>query len=474
LAVAVEEEDSRLRGNDEVGLESQQPGVSGQVVLADREEPYKWPRSGNDSFFRGGTAMTALGVFAALLALAAVFGVVNARVLKLPNTIGVLIIALVVSLLVIAVNPFVPGIDIRELPRRVLGSVDLPRALLNFVLSFLLFAGTLQVDISQLWARKFAILALAILGTLISIVLFAGGMFLLFPMVGVGVPLIWCLVLGAILAPTDPVSVGGILRTLGLPAPLQAVFAGESLFNDGVAVVLFGAALDVATGNVDVLSGAEIFSEFLIEAVGGGILGVALGYIALQMVRAVTDSHLELIISLALATGTFSLANALGLSGPIAVVAAGLIMGSRRGRDMLTDDGHRELMMFWGLLDEILNILLFLLIGFEILSVALQWSHLLAVLAAIPLAVVVRGISVVASTLPIHIYNRGRAGALVVLTWGGLGGGISVALALGLPDSPARPALLAVAYGVVVFTIVVQGLTLQRVARWFYKVEQGK
>jgi CPA1 family monovalent cation:H+ antiporter len=416
--------------------------------------------------------VNSLALFAILLTLAAVFGVVNARTLRLPSTIGVLVFALLASFVTLAINPLIPGYDLRSLSRQFLNVIDLPHTLLNGALSFLLFAGALQVDLTVLWSRKFAVLALALVATLLSVFLFGGAMWLIFPLLGPVVPFIWCIVLGAILAPTDPVSVSGMLRRVGLPATLQAVFAGESLFNDGVGVVVFGAALGVAVGGSSVVSGAEIFTSFFVEAIGGGLLGLALGWVAVQMMRAVDDTHLELILSLALATGTFSLAAALGMSGPIAVVVAGLTLGSRRSLSAFSENGRSELMTFWSLVDEVLNMLLFLLIGFEVLAIALRLSNLTAVLIAIPLSVVVRAISVFVATLPIRLPNRDRGRSLVVLTWGGLRGGISVALALGLPENDIRPALLAVSYGVVIFTIIVQGLTIERVAGLFYRGEK--
>jgi CPA1 family monovalent cation:H+ antiporter len=412
--------------------------------------------------------MTPLALFAILLTLSALFGVVNHLTLRLPNTIGILVVSLLVSLAVLAVDPLVKAYDLRAMSQAALDIVDLPRALLDGALSFLLFAGALQVDLSQLWARKSAVLALAVLGTLLAVALFGSAMWLVFPLLGPPVPLVWCMVLGAILAPTDPVSVVGMLRRLGLPAPLQAVFAGESLFNDGVGVVVFSAAVGVASGDRTALGHGAVVIRFLMDAFGGGLLGLASGWITVRLMRLVDDAHLELILSLALATGTFSLANGLGISGPIAVVVAGLTLGARANEAATAGVAHRELTIFWSLMDEVLNALLFTLIGFEVVAVAFHASEVLAALVAIPLSIAVRGVSVFLATLLGRLRGRIRTRTLAVLTWGGLRGGISVALALGLPASDVRPSLIAVTYGVVVFTIVVQGLTIERVARRFY------
>ncbi len=412
--------------------------------------------------------MTPLALFALLLTLSAVFGVLNDRTLRLPTTIGVLLISLLASLAMLGIDRLVPEIGLHALSRQWLGTIDLPQALLGSALSFLLFAGALQVDLRQLLGRWKPVLALALLGTVLAIGLFGTGMWLIFPWVDRPVPLVWCLVLGAILAPTDPVSVVGMLRRIGLPAPLQALFAGESLFNDGVGVVAFGVALGIASGDGTMADGTVILTRFAVEAVGGALFGLGLGWVAMLLMGATDEAHLELIISLALATGAFSLANALHMSGPIAVVVAGLTMGVRRSRTAITGRGHAELMGFWSLVDEVLNALLFLLIGFEVLAVAFHWSHAAAALAAVPLSVAVRGLSVFLATMPLHLGRPERGGTLALLTWGGLRGGISVALALSLPGSPLRSSLLAVCYGVVVFSIVVQGLTIERVARRYH------
>ena len=234
--------------------------------------------------------------------------------------------------------------------------------------------------------------------------------------------------------------------------------------------MLFRVALGVAVGDGSMISGAHIIIHFLVEAVGGGLLGLALGWMALQLMRAVDSAHLELIISLALATGTFSLANAFGMSGPIAVVVAGLTLGTQLSVVANSQHGRHELMTFWSLADEVLNAILFLLIGFEVVALSFGLSYFPAALIAIPLSVLVRAISVFLATLPVRLRGPNRGGTLIVLTWGGLRGGISVALALGLPPSSARPALFAICYAVVVFSIIVQGLTVERIACRFYRI----
>lgn len=428
--------------------------------------------------------MTSLGLFALLLCLSSLFGIVNRRTLRLPTTIGILVIALFVSFVLMGVDALTPGHDLQALPRAVLRQADLPGNLLEGALSFLLFAGALQVDLDQLMARMGAVLFLALLGTLLAVGLFGGAMYGVFLLLGLKVSPLWCVVLGAILAPTDPVSVVGMLRRLGLPGPMQAVFAGESLFNDGVGVVVFGVAMMLATQMGATQTGAtqagvaqvgaggfglwEAARAFGIEAVGGGVLGFVSGWVALRCALLVEDAHLELLVSLSLATGTFSLANALGLSGPIAVVVAGLWLGSSAARRAVGPAGRAMLVTFWNLVDEILNALLFLLIGFEVLVALPRQAALAALLAGIPLSVLARGLSVALALLPVRLDPAERRRALAVLTWGGLRGGISVSLALDLPEGPMKHVLAPVCYGIVIFTIVVQGLTIERVVRRFY------
>ena len=409
--------------------------------------------------------MTELSLFnmaAIVFTLAAVCGYVNHRWLGMPHTIGLVVIALLASLGVIAIDAAVPGLGFRAAARGVLSGIDFHEALMKGVLSFLLFAGALHVDLGELIGRKWAIGVLATVGVLMSTFMVGYGLYYIAGLAGVAVPLAWCLVFGALISPTDPVAVLGILKTVQINPELEAKIAGESLFNDGVGVVVFTifVALAVGGGDVDPWRVTELF---LWEALGGAALGLGAGYIAYRAMKSIDEHNLEVLITLSLVMLTYAVAFAIHVSGPLAVVVAGLLMGNHGTRYAMSDATRDHVQKFWSLIDELLNSGLFLLIGFEVVALTIGGGTATMIALAIPLVIAARFISVAVPLSVLGLRNTYTKGAIPVLTWGGLRGGISVALALSLPDIPAKDTILAVTFGVVIFSIVVQGLTVKTV-----------
>jgi CPA1 family monovalent cation:H+ antiporter len=414
--------------------------------------------------------MSAFDLFALLLLAAAAAGFVNYRFLRLPSAIGLLVIALLASLAVTGVAHVLGGAGPKSWITQALLTADFPHVLFDGALSFMLFAGALHVNLERMREHAWTILVLATVGVILATALYGGAMWLLFGALGIPVPLIWCLVLGSILAPTDPIAVTGLLREMGLPAGLLAVITGESLFNDGVAVVAFTTLLRIATGDGghQAMGIPLILLDFLRDAGGGVLLGLASGYAAFQALRRVDEYNLELTISLALVTVTYALALRIGVSGPIAVVVAGVLTGSHATRHAMSETTRTNVILFWSLIDELLNALLFLLVGLETLTIDLSHLWPLAMLGGVILAVLTRFVSASVPATVLNMRRPHKLRALAVLTWGGLRGGISAALALTLPNGATHELLLQVCYAVVVFTIVVQGLTMPALVRRLY------
>ena len=409
---------------------------------------------------------SAFDLAAFLLVLTAVLGFWNHRVLRLPMSVGLLVSAFGGTLLLLLVDPLLPSIDIKAAIRGILAAINFPATLLRVLLAFLLFAGALEVDFAELIQRKWTILALAAVGTVLSTVFVAAALSVLAALAGLHIPFAWCLVFGALISPTDPVAVLDVLRRVGMPKRFQVTVAGESLFNDGIAVVIFTLTLTLATEGAGYEpSIPRIATLFLLEAVGGGLLGLALGYVAFQMLRRVDDYNLELIISLALVTATYSLAGMIDVSGPVAVVVAGILTGSHGMSETMSETTRQHIRTFWRLIDQTLNAVLFLLIGLETAAIELAWRDIVTMMMMIPAMLLIRWCSVAVSALPLNVRLPDRFGGLVILTWGGLRGGLSVAMALSLPATPWKEMILTVTYGIVVFSIVVQGLTLEPIAR---------
>ncbi len=422
---------------------------------------------------------------AVLLAVAGLLGYLNHRFLKLEPTVGMMLMALVGSLLLLLLDRAVPVLDLAGTVRRYLEQIDFNEALMHGMLGLLLFAGALNVDFGKLAQLKWTIAILATFGLLLSTALVGVGGWLIFRGLGLPVSLLACLVFGALISPTDPISVMGTLKSLRAPPTLEAKVAGESLFNDGVAVVVFtglvallppaaapgavhgaaaGAARAAAGGHA-ALGAGGLALLFLRETGGGAALGLAAGYLVYRLMRSIDDPSTEVMLSLALVTGAYSLAWNVHVSAPIAVVCAGLLIGNRGRRLAMSDEVVDHLEKFWTLLDEILNAVLFLLIGIEILAIALGGRMLLAGALCVPLVLLARLISV---GVPVGLMRRLRRfvpGTVRLLTWGGLRGGISVALVLSLPPIPEKPLLVACTYVVVAFSILVQGLTIGRAMR---------
>ena len=400
--------------------------------------------------------MDILQIFAILITLTAVFSYLNHRFIGLPVTIGVMLIALLMSLLLQLLSGV--GVDIEQAVARILHSIDFNKTVLQGMLSFLLFAGALHVNINDLSEQKGSIALLATVGTLISTFLIGASSWFVLDWLGIGLSFLSCLLFGALISPTDPIAVLGILKTAGAPKSLETKIVGESLFNDGVGIVVFLALLNIATGSHEA-SAASIGLLFVQEAIGGAMCGLVVGY-ATYLMKSVDSYQVEVLLTLALVMGGYALAGALHLSGPIAMVVAGLLIGNH-GRTLAMSDQTREhLDVFWELVDEILNAVLFVLIGLEVLVLTFTQEYLLASLIIIPLGLLSRFIAIAVPVSLLRLVRTFSPGAIRIMTWGGLRGGISVALALSLPMGPEREVLLAITYAVVIFSILVQGLTI--------------
>ena len=406
--------------------------------------------------------LTAFDLIAILLVLTATFAWINHRFIGLPHSIGLLVMGLGASLVLIGVELAIPHVLLYEDLTGIVSQIDFQATVLNGILAFLLFAGALHVDLARLSDRGWAVGSMATVGTIISTAIVGIGFWLAAGALGIPLPLAWALVFGALISPTDPLAVISILKAVDVPETLEIDMVGESLFNDGVGVVIFtvlvAAAAGAKGGDIDLL---DIGGVFLIEALGGAVLGLIAGYLAYRAMRAIDDYPIEVLISLALVTGTYTLAAKLHMSGPIAMVVAGLLIGYRGPRDALSDVTQRYLFGFWTLVDEILNSVLFLLIGLEVLVLRLDPTFGWLAASAVPLVLFARLFAVsipVLALSPIHAFVRGT---IPVLTWGGVRGGISIALALSLPEVSEKSVILAATYAVVLFTIVVQGLSLR-------------
>ncbi|MBL3578145.1 cation:proton antiporter [Rhodovulum visakhapatnamense] len=414
--------------------------------------------------------MPPLQLASLLIVLAALFGTINYFVLRLPQAIGILLVALIVSLAAMALDALVPGLGIGTGLRDLVLGIDFSDALLEGMLGLLLFAGALHVKVEDLRAQALSVFVMATIGVALSVAVVGVGFSWL-----TGMPLLVALVFGAVVSPTDPVAVLGVLRAAKLSRSLETTIAGESLFNDGVAYVVFliliGLAFPAAhathgaAGDGNAVIAAAML--FLREAVGGALLGGVLGWLTFRVMRRIDDYALEVLITLALAFGGYELAVAAGVSAPIMAVGGGLMIGHVGMKYGMSDETRKYVDAFWKMIDEILNAVLFLLIGIEVFAVAFDLDGIETLVAAVALSLAARLVSVAVPVLLIGRRQGFERGTIPIMTWGGLKGGISVALALSLPDSDWKPLILTATYVIVVFSILVQGLSVGALARRF-------
>ena len=404
-----------------------------------------------------------LEISAICLVLTALLAYFNHRFIHLPITIGVMASALLLSVSIILLKLI--GIDhgLHQQVEMMLRSIDFSNVLMQGMLSLLLFAGALHVDLSELKAYRWQVGGLSIFSTLFSTFIVGLGAWGALPWFGIELPLIYCLLFGALISPTDPIAVMGILKTAGVPKNLELVISGESLFNDGVGVVIFSLLIGVLT--MGATPSLEQGVTLLAREAGGGLLyGLILGYITFRFLRSVDNYQVEVMLTLAAVMGGYMLANKLHVSGPLAMVVAGLVVGNHGREFAMSDTTRLYVDMFWEMIDDILNAVLFVLIGMEVMIVSFSLNLALAAVLMIVLTLAARALTVAVPVVAFQEFFRLPKGAATVLTWGGLRGGISVALALSLPPGPQRDIVLALTYCIVVASILVQGLTIGKLA----------
>ncbi|MEO6775112.1 MAG: sodium:proton antiporter [Kofleriaceae bacterium] len=405
--------------------------------------------------------MTTFQLAALVITLAAALAYFNARVLKLPSSVGLMAIALVGSIVLLALDA-THVVDLSVRVTSLVSQLDFGNTLLHGMLGLLLFAGALHIDVTELGMEKFAVGLLALGGTALSAAIVGLAAFAMLHAVGHDLRLIDALLFGALIAPTDPIAVLGMLKSAGAPRRLEARIAGESLFNDGVGVVIFTVLLELADGASTSLGGAGWL--FVREALGGAAFGLACGYGMLRLLRTIDDYSVEVLLTLALVLGGYVAAEQLGLSAPIGAVVAGLVIGNK-GRSAMSEASRSHVDLFWKLIDEVLNAILFLMIGLAIMIVPVSFSVAGAAALAIPLVLAARWISVASTLSLVPRIRKAIPHSITILTWGGLRGGLSIAMALALQPGKAHDTILVMTYAVVAFSILVQGLSFGALLR---------
>lgn len=404
-------------------------------------------------------------IITALVFIAAVFGYINVRFFKLPNTIGLMVITIVFTLAVFALSYIDDTLLNAE--KYIITHIDFKTVLLDIMLSFLLFAGALHTNFNQLKIQRWPVLVFSTVGVLVSTFLVGGAMFVVLPWVGLPVNFIYCLLFGALISPTDPIAVLGILKKAGVPKKLETKIVGESLFNDGVGVVVFLTIFQIARmGDAGTIDPVEIATLFGQEVLGGIALGLFVGWVTYRLMKSIDDYDIEVIITLAAVMVGTAIAQHLHLSAPLAMVTAGLVVGNDTVRaTTMSEITETYVDKFWELIDILLNTILFVLIGMEMLVLSFELNYIIAGIIAIPVILICRYLSLL---LPIKFFQKKLEfvpKTNLIMTWGGLRGGISIALALGLTEVMHRDLFVVITYVVVVFSIIVQGLTVGKLVQ---------
>lgn len=408
-----------------------------------------------------------MGLYHALsivILVSAVFGYINHKIIKWPHTIGIMVLSLATSLSMVL---FAKQTLLTKEITQVITSFDFSNLLMDVMLGYLLFAGAFHVDANSLKKIFIPVTALAVLATVISTAIIGFLVYYLFGLFHVDVPLIYCLLFGSLISPTDPIAVLGILKEAKITKILELKITGESLFNDGVAVVIFASLLEIAHGGTEAMTFSGISYIFIKEAIGGLVFGLVLGYIGFWAMRTIDNYKVEVLITLAIVMIGYSLAQHIHVSGPLAMVVAGIITGNKGKAKAMSDVTRDYVTKFWELVDEILNAVLFLLIGFEMLVISLDTNIFIIGCISIILVLAARWISV---AIPVTLFrSKFEKHSIKILTWGGLRGGISVALALSLPAEMYKEQFVTITYIIVIFSILVQGLTVGRVAKKYLR-----
>ena len=406
--------------------------------------------------------MSTYGIIALFITLTAAAAYINARFLKLPSTVGLMIVALMLSIVMILLHAL--GVDIAGTADDFLAKIDFSEVLMQGMLSFLLFAGALHINLNDLADQKFIVGSLATVGVVASTFMVGTATWVVLGWLEFSIPYLYCLVFGALISPTDPVAVLSILKSAGASKTLSTKIAGESLFNDGVGVVVFAVLVGLATGGEGFSFGhvALLFAE---EAIGGVLFGLAIGYIGYLLLKDIDNYSVEVLITLALVSGGYAVAMAIHTSGPIAVVVAGLLIGNHGRRLAMSETTRKHLDVFWELIDETLNAVMFVWIGLEILVLHFELPYLWAGLIAIPVSLLARFIAVHSAIAVLKRWRTFSKNAAFILTWGGLRGGISIALALSLSAGPTRDLIVSMTYVIVIFSILVQGLSIKKLVQ---------